>query len=207
MEVVLALGLFSTLLMVMGQAFRLLQSERDTTQAETALVGRSFDAVQEISRDVRLAGWTGDDAYPHLFADPLDPGEGFAEHVHEAPYPSSQVDERNQEIVFVHVADEDDDGIPDVELDGSLVWGDEEVSYVLVPSLHGRNEVQRRINGVFDRTIARGVESMRFDDWTTSGGEVPAGCVRVRLALGVDVDDRALRKVVQRTVRLVQVVD
>lgn len=191
----------------MGQAFRLLRAEGDTTQAETNLVGRAYDALHEISDDVRLAGWTPDGTYPHLFDDPLDPGEGFADQVHVTPYASNDASDWNRECVFVHVADDNDDDIPDVGVDGSLMWDGNEVSYLLVPSLDGRNEVQRRVNGVYDRTIARGVESLAFDDWTTSGGTVPLGCMRVRLALGTDVDGVALRRVVERTVRLAQEVN
>ncbi|HKX45398.1 MAG TPA: hypothetical protein VJP77_01735 [Planctomycetota bacterium] len=152
-------------------------------QAERAL-GRIVD-------DLRRSGFTMLDEleYPYVFeGGNLDAGyDAFAEHGHAPADEHADADEADfgpdQEILFVLPEDADGDGAPDIDDDtGMLVWnGAVEISYTLVTLQDGTNVLQRRVTGDTPRTIARGVERLRFDTPETAGFQIPLGTVRVRL--------------------------
>ena len=203
-ELILAMSLFSVLTLGATQSMRLLSQERGSTTAAARLDSRIFEAAKQIADDIRRSGATSDSTYPHMVDDPSAPGAGFLAHIHEAPTDFGAV---NREVIFVHVADLDDNDVPDIDPDGGLVWGTEEFSYVLVPSILGRNQIERHVDGQLDRVIARHVESMTFDDATSSGGEVPSGYLRLRIAMSVDVNGQTVRREVERMVHLIQEID
>ncbi|MEX1023703.1 MAG: hypothetical protein WD226_01380 [Planctomycetota bacterium] len=205
-EIVLALGLFAMLMVGVGETFGLLSEESETSSMETELTAKAFDGVNLIARDIRQTGRTDDGVFPYLFSDPANPGAGFDAHAHAAPRPNG-AGATNREVIFLLVADDDEDGIPDIELTGELNWHPSEISYVLVPGPKGRNQIERRIDGAFDRLIARDVESLTIDDWWTSGSEVPLSCLRIRAVFAVDSDGVTIRRQVERTVRMMQEVD
>jgi len=122
------------------------------------------------------------DAHDHLPAD---------EHA-EAGEPDFGPD---REIVLLLPRDEDTlgpplvvgvpDNIPDLDVNGELIWGLEEFSYVLETGPDGINRLERRIDGVGPgQVMASYVERVRFDDFNSAPLEIPnSGSVRVRLWL------------------------
>jgi hypothetical protein len=143
--------------------------------------------------------------YPYLFEDG-DAQVPFADHAHEPAAKEAEVGDDdfgpNREIVLCRPADADTDGVPDVDVDGDLVWSAYEVSYVLVTE-DGVNRLQRRIDAGEPRTVASHVERVTFDDAASSGYEVPLGAVRVRIWFRTaDGTGRLHRYFVESTIKL-----
>jgi hypothetical protein len=122
------------------------------------------------------------DAHDHLPADEhAEPGE-----------PDFGSD---REIVLILPRDEDTlgppavvgvpDDIPDLDVNGELIWGAQEFSYVLVTSPDGINRLERRVDGAAPgQVMASWVERVRFDDFHSDPLAIPnSGSVRVRLWL------------------------
>lgn len=133
---------------------------------------------------------------PYLFDEGNAQG-AFAAHAHPAAHHSAHIGEsdygRTREIVFTLPLDADDrnpatvlptpDGIPDVDVDGALVWDPTQYSFVVVTRADGINYVERRANGGNGRTIGHHVERLTFDTSTTDPVNIPVGACRIRLWL------------------------
>jgi len=189
-----SLALSSSSMLRMGMASDV-RSEVQETAATT--LGAILD-------DLRVSGVSA--PYPYLFVDG-NAAAAFDVHDHapatEHATPGDDDFGPNREIVLVHPADADDDGEPDFDGTGALVWSTDEISYVLVTGLDGINVLERRVNGRSPRTVARHVERVLFDDITTSGFELPLDAVRVRLWFRVpDGQGGFLRHRIEATTRL-----
>jgi prepilin-type N-terminal cleavage/methylation domain-containing protein len=189
-----SLALSSSSMLRMGMASDV-RSEVQETAATT--LGAILD-------DLRVSGVSA--PYPYLFVDG-NAAAAFDAHDHapatENAAPGDDDFGPNREIVLVHPADADDDGDPDFDGTGALVWSTDEISYVLVTGLDGVNVLERRVNGRSPRTVARNVERVLFDDITTSGFELPLDAIRLRLWFRVP-DGRGgfLRHRIEATTRL-----
>jgi len=189
-----SLALSSSSMLKMGLAADV-KSQAEQVGATTLLA---------ILDDLRLSGDAG--PYPYLFTAGVAEN-GFELHSHVPADEHAQEGDEDfgpdRELVFLHPADENRDGKPDFDADGDLLWGPTEISYVLVTAPDGVNELQRRLDGVRQRTLARHVERVVFDDITTSGFEVPLASIRVRVWFRLpDGNGGFLRHRVEATVGL-----
>ena len=167
--------------------------------------------IQRSSGPVVLNGKT----YPFLFENgdasqnwAQTPVAGFDPHTHPPAASQAQPGDPDfgpdREMVFLQPADADNDGRPDIDPNGQLVWDPTEFSYVVVTgALDGRNYLQRRRDGAGPRTAASGVERIVFDDAASSGFTIPLDSIRVQLFLReVDQERRVHRYTAQAVVRM-----
>lgn len=169
-----SIGAFASML---GQA----QEASVTVDARTQASQAAFHGLQRVLADLKHSGFDelGTRSYPHLFEHGVT---SWAEHAHAAPAGSGS-DVFAREVVFLRPADADDDGVPDLDAQGALVWDDADFSYVLVPKGDGTNALERRVDGAQARTVARDVTAFVVDDHVSSGYTVPLGSLRVRLTV------------------------
>ena len=165
-------------------------------------------ALERILVELRQAGFVtqGGFDYPHLFDDGA-PGLGFEAHAHAVPAGAAVAGDYDfgvtREIVFLVPADADGDSEPDVDANGDLAWGADEISYVLDQNAAGERALERRVNGGAPETIATGVERIVFDNAASSGWEIPLSAVRVQLFFRVqDNDGSEVRYSVEGMTRL-----
>ena len=119
--------------------------------------------------------------FPVLFENGNAQG-AVASHSHLPPNADNPSAVTSREIVFLQLADGDGDGRPDIDANGRAIWDSAEISYVLVPQANGSNNLERRIDGILDRVVLRNVDSVFFDDRSTSGFTVPFRSIRVTLS-------------------------
>lgn len=205
------------LLLFAGTVVETLTSMRDgtlTTRVEDRLQLNSRRALESIVTDLSYSGLVTADGrdYPLHFDDGVlegdyDPYEVIA---HE-PAAENSVEGRadfgpNREIVLLHPADNDDDGVPDVAdvVTSQLVWDvDEPISYTLETNGNGENVLVRRRGNAPGRVIARGVERIRFLSSADTGFQIPLDAVRVELHFLLEDDDgHQYRHRTETTVRL-----
>ena len=155
-------------------------------------------ALLHIVEDLRRSGRVNPGtAFPYTFEGGDSPFNDVHDHLPadehaEAGEPDFGPD---REIVLLLPRDEDTlgppavvgvpDNIPDLDVNGELIWGLEEFSYVLETGPDGINRLERRIDGVGPgQVMASYVERVRFDDFNSAPLEIPnSGSVRVRLWL------------------------
>jgi prepilin-type N-terminal cleavage/methylation domain-containing protein len=196
---------------IAGMVAKALSSIRSLTRtgSEVAdLEDAGERAVRAVVEDLKRSGFVeiAGANYPYLFDDgaALDP---FAIHAHPPAAKQAQPGDPdfgpNREIVFVLPADANEDGVPDLDVEGNLLWEPTEVSYVVITGADGVNVLERRIDGGSPRAIARHVERIVFDDPASSGFQVPLGTVRVRMDFrAADVERRRFRHSREVLVRL-----
>lgn len=190
-----------------------------SSSVDAKLQDEAARTLGAITRELRRSGFVAPDgarSFPYVFADGA-PSADFAEHAHAPAEHAAAAGDPDfgptREIVFLLPQDLDDDGDPanglvpdgrpDLDGRGDLVWGADEVSYVLVAGPGGVNVLERRVDGANGCAVARGVERMTFDTSAEDPVGVPVGAVRVRLWLR-QRDDRGAthRHFVEQTVRL-----
>lgn len=169
-----------------------------TGDVSSRLAEAGEKALMNIVEDLRRSGRvnTGT-AYPYTFENGDSPFNDAHDHVPadehaEAGEPDFGPD---REIVLILPRDQDTlgppavpdvpDNIPDLDVDGQLIWGVEEFSYVLETWPDGINRLERRVDGAAPgQVMASWVERVRFDDFNSAPLEIPnSGTVRVRLWL------------------------
>lgn len=155
-------------------------------RVEGGLQVDSQRALLEVAAELRRSGVVefDDVSFPHLF-ERGEPGPGFENHAHTPAQSDAQAGDPDfglsREIVFLLPADADGDERPDIDVEGRLDWGMDELSYVLVTRADGRNVLERRVNGAAPTAVAYDVERVCFDDAESSGWQLPLGCVRIRI--------------------------
>lgn len=155
-------------------------------RVEGGLQVDSQRALLALAADLRRSGVVefSDVRFPHLF-ERGDPGPGLEHHAHAPAQSAAQAGDPDfgptREVVFLLPADEDGDEHPDIDDEGRLEWGMDELSYVLVTRADGRNVLERRVNGAAPMAVAYDVERVCFDDAASSQWELPLGCVRIRI--------------------------
>ncbi|QDU84475.1 hypothetical protein Pla163_15850 [Planctomycetes bacterium Pla163] len=187
-----------------------------------ALNARVEDRAQEYARraidsivdDLSYSGLisAGGRSYPLLFDDgAIDPDYDTYDLIaHDPALENSKAGRDdfgvNREIVMLHPADVDGDGVPDIAdiVDGQLVWDDAQpISYTLETDLSGDNVLIRRQGNTSERIVARGVERVRFLNSQDTGFQIPLDAVRVELHLMLfDDNGHAYRYRAETTVRM-----
>ncbi len=165
-------------------------------------------AVLAILGDLRRSGTVvvGGFGYPLVF-DGGDPGAGHPQHAHipasKSGAPGDEDAGPDRSILFVLPLDEDGDRRPDVDVNGELLWDDAVHGYVLVTGADGVNRLERWVEGLPPRSVARYVERMVFDDAASSGWEIPLDSIRVRLYLRkIDASGQVQRFFIEAVVAL-----
>jgi prepilin-type N-terminal cleavage/methylation domain-containing protein len=152
-----------------------------------------------IAKDMKRSGFVqvGGKDYPFLFNEGNadqdwqgTPTAGFSVHSHPAPTHAAQPGELDfgltREAVFALPQDADADGVPDIDVNGALVWDAQEFSYVLVTRPDGINYLERRTDGTDGRVIGMFVERIAFDHNASTlltPDPVPLGAMRVQVFL------------------------
>src|SRR5262245_45880089 len=199
---------------VMGVAFTSsMRSMANLTHAGSArshIQREAATALGTILDDLRRSAFieVGGLAYPHLFEDG-DPGGAFELHKHAVPPGESTAKDYDfnggvtREIVLVLPQDADQDGIPDIDGNGQLLWGTDEISYVLNQDASGARVLERRVNAANPDAIAGSVERVVFDNAESSGWVIPINAIRVRIYFrGLDEVGRQVRYSVEGMARL-----
>jgi hypothetical protein len=207
-ELTLASVVFLVLLLAFGRSLTALIGSRQALDADTRLQDMGMRAIERMLDELRRAGFVQVDglAYPHLFEDGA-PGPGFEPHAHppaiEHASPGQADHGPNREIVFLLPADDDGDGVPDIDLDGRLLWSEGEVSFVLLTGADGVNSLQRRVDVGAAVELARDVERILVDDAESSGFAIPLNVIRIQLWFRTVGDEgRVHRHFVETTTRL-----
>jgi prepilin-type N-terminal cleavage/methylation domain-containing protein len=179
------------LLLVVGcltQALRSMSGSATYTSVDSELQAQAERALRAIIASLKPSGFAtvGGNSFPYLFQDGNALG-AYAASAHAAPTHTAQAGDADfgpdQEIVFVAPADADNDGRPDLDANGQMIWSANQHSYVVVTRPDGVNVLQQRTDGGSIRNIATHVERVRFDDNASSLFEVPLRAIRVRLWL------------------------
>jgi prepilin-type N-terminal cleavage/methylation domain-containing protein len=162
--------------------------------------------LKSILTDMKRSGMvTLGNAYPFLFNEGDATADwqgvatpGFAAHAHPPPAHAAQPGDPDfgvtREIVFVLPQDADGDQVPDVDPNGQLLWGPNELSYVLVTRADGINYLERRVDGANGRVVGMFVERIAFDTNAStqlSPDPVPLGSIQVQVFLR-QVDQQGL---------------
>jgi len=190
----------ATLLVILGAS--ILESTSSmkrmalTSSTESVLQEQARRALHTMIRDLRSSGFVelGGLDYPHFFDGAPEPNYGAPEHAHEPPIKVAEAGDidfgPNREILIVTPADADGNGAPDVSLaTGKLAWeADNLVSYTVVAGTDGRNSLVRRESDGNLRVIARDVERLNIEDWTTNP-ILPPNTVRVQVYFRSTDDD------------------
>jgi type II secretory pathway pseudopilin PulG len=168
-------------------------------QTADVLMNDAIAALDAIRDDMKSSGFVGD--YPHTFVDGVG-GAGFEIHNHASATKhatgSDPAAGDDREVVFARPADADSDGVPDIAVDGSLTWDGAEYSFVRVDDATGTPVLERRIDGVTDRVLARHVERVQFDT-QANDATVPAQSVRVTLHMRKAAPGGAVQKYFAQT--------
>lgn len=167
-----------------------------TTDVNSRLSEAGEKALLAIVEDLRRSGRaTTVAAFPYTYEN----GDSVFDDVHDhAPATENAAPGEadfgpDREIVMLLPRDEDTlgppavvgnpDGVPDLDGNGELIWGDLQFSYVLVTWPDGINRLERRVDGAAPGSVvASWVERVRFDDFNTDPLTVTnSNSVRVRL--------------------------
>lgn len=161
------------------------RDETDRGARAADLVRRADRALSTITEELERSGFTsvGGVDYPFFVAgDELE--EAPLVHRHAPANAAEGADVTAREIVFLLPQDTNGDGWPDLtDTMQSVVWDTTEISYVLLPSPDGSNELVRREDGANDRVLARGVRRFVVEDAESAGFAFPIDVLRITLEL------------------------
>lgn len=187
------------LLMISGALVTALDGLRGaamTTDVGSRLSEAGEKALLAIVEDLQRSGRvTTVTAFPYTFEGGDSPFDDMHDHAPAAKNGAAGDADfgPDREIVLLLPRDEDTlgpppvvgtpDNIPDLDVDGQLIWGDQQISYVLVTWADGVNRLERRVDGAGPgRVLGSWVERVRFDDFNTDPLAIPnSNSVRVRL--------------------------
>lgn len=193
----------AVVLLILGagiaQSSGALRNAMTGTQSGDVLMTDAIAALDAIRDDLKSSGFVA--AYPHMFTNG-DAGLGFEIHDHEPATKHAKGKDPaagdDREVIFVRPADADGNGVPDVNGVGGLVWDAVEYSYVRVDDAKGTPVLERRVDGVTDRVVARNVERVQFEA-PGPGSTVPPQTVRVTFHMRRTAPGGAVQKYFAQT--------
>lgn len=191
-EMALTISIFALVMSAITQSMQGVRGLRESAATSARVTEDGSRALRQVLSDLRRCGFEEIDGleYPHLFTDGV-PGADFGAHAHPASTPLVDWGGPSREIVFRLPADADEDGTPDLDADGNLVWGDEEISYVVITGPDGVNRLLRRTDAGGERLVTRFVDRIVVDDAATSGFAIPLDSLRVHIDMARP-DDRGM---------------
>jgi type II secretory pathway pseudopilin PulG len=185
LESMIALSIFTLLI---GACMTTIHGGRDEAERggqAADLVRRADRALSTITAELERSGFTsvGGVDYPFFVdGDALDDAPPV--HQHPAANAAEGAAVTAREIVFLLPQDANGDGWPDLsDTMQSVVWDTTEISYVLLPSGDGSNELVRREAGTNDRVLARGVRRFVVEDAASAGFAFPIDVLQITLEL------------------------
>jgi hypothetical protein len=185
LETLIALSLFPLLIGACLTTIDSADAEAERGGRMADMVRRADRALSALTDELERSGFTTVDGvdYP-FFVDGSALEDAPEKHRHDEPNAAADAAVTAREVVFLLPQDANDDGWPDLTNTMlSVAWDTTEVSYVLLPSPDGSNELVRRENGVNDRVLARGVRRFLVEDSASAGFEFPINVLRITLEL------------------------
>jgi len=167
-------------LSVLAAVYGTISSGQSFTGVQDTLAKIQMDArktLERLTEELRMSGWRENPValepdYPYIFVNGVAHGS-FAAESHPAPAqhvaPGNPAFGDVREIVFKIPVDLDGDGLLTDGTTGDVEWSPWDVSYVLITSPGGVNELVRREDGVVTDILARYVERITFDNIFTDG--------------------------------------
>jgi hypothetical protein len=211
LEMSIALGMLMLVASTVTQSMATMQRIQRASDAASDAQAHAAKAMQRLITDLKASGFAvvGGLAYPHLFEGGSVGGGYPDEHDHEPAQKTAAAGEDaagpDREILFLRWRDQNQDGVPDVDMASStLLWDTGgPVSYTLVTLPNGENVLQRRVTGEPPHVVARHVERFACQVPGDPGVELPVNSVRVRLWLRVPIGDGDfVEENTQATIRL-----
>lgn len=188
----MAMGVMILLILIGSLMQSVLSLSRATVleNVSTELQSQGERAQRAILDDLKRSGFTavGGIAFPYVeFVNGNVLNNNYIASAHVPPIHAAQPGDTdfgpNREIVFVQPQDANGDRRPDIAANGQMIWSPAQWSYVVVTRGDGVNVLERRLNGATTKKVAHHVERITFDDYTTSGFQVPLLAIRVRIWL------------------------
>ncbi|QDU85695.1 hypothetical protein Pla163_28280 [Planctomycetes bacterium Pla163] len=161
------------------------QRESDRGGRMADLVRRADRAMSTLTFELERSGFAtaGGVDFP-FFVDGAALDDAPELHRHAAANVAAGAANTAREVVFLLPQDANDDGWPDLTPSmQNVAWDPTEVSYVLLPSPDGSNELVRREDGANDRVLARGVRRFLVEDAASTGFAFPIDTLRITLEL------------------------
>lgn len=167
-------------LSVLGALYGTISSGHSFVGVQDTLAKMQMDArktLEHLTDELRMSGWRENPVvlepdYPYIFVNGVAHGS-FADESHPAPAqhvaPGNPAFGDVKEIVFKIPVDLDGNGLLTDDVTGDVEWSPWDVSYVLITSPGGVNELVRREDGVVTDILARYVERITFDNIFTDG--------------------------------------
>lgn len=185
LESMIAMSLFPLLI---GACLATLDSgraEQDRGGRTADLVRRADRAMQRITLELERSGFANivGVEYPY-FVDGDALGDAPLVHRHAPANAAEGAAVTAREVVFVLPLDANGDGWPDLTASmQSVAWDPIEISYALLPTPDGNNQLVRRVNGAGTQVLARGVRRFVVDDAASAGFAFPIDMLRITLEL------------------------
>lgn len=185
LETLIALSLFPLLIGACLTTIDGADSEAERGGRMADLVRRADRALSTLTDELERSGFTSVDGVDYPFFVDGDALEDAPEkHRHDEANAAAGAAVTAREVVFLLPQDANDDGWPDLtDAMQSVAWDTTEVSYVLLPSPDGSNQLVRREDGANDRVLARGVRRFLVEDAASTGFAFPINVLRITLEL------------------------
>lgn len=204
------------LLLLAGSVWETLHSMKRITivgTVETHLQKQSEKALASIFGDLQTSGRVEDagTVFPYSFTagdpDELHDPDDWHSHAPATKTGDPEMDADalpDQELLFLVPADDNADGIPDVDpILGELQWDDDTVSYSIRTLADGSNVLMRKAGAEVPVVVARDVERCEFEVFGDPGAGLLIDQVRVSLFFRkTDEDGRVYRQRMTAVVRM-----
>jgi prepilin-type N-terminal cleavage/methylation domain-containing protein len=170
LEMMIAITVFTIILMAIYGSINGTWDFWHTGNSVSAIQVAGSEALTRITHDLKQTGLTG--VYPFI-------------------------SDGDDTVTFLVPVDADGDGVKFDPMNGTIEWGADEISYAFAQDASGRGQIERRVNGVTERVIARNVTGLAFAD-AFSDASLLQNQLRVTLTMGT-ITGGMKKIVLQRT--------